>query len=157
MKHTFKEFGAVVLNGEVVEQEGIEKEYTFTLKMKGLKLFEQEYGKPLIKALMGIFKKVDIEKIQSLNEDSNINDLIAESDGMIDEKFIRALACASYVKIEGNEAFNNETTVEELKESFVYDQMLLDMNFMVKILQMAVSAVFEKNRKDNVQNTKRKN
>lgn len=155
MKHTFTEYGVTVVNGELVEQAGIEKEYNFTLKNNGLKLFEQEFGKPLIKALTKILQTVDINKLQSMTEDSDVSDVIIATDGLIDDKFIRALACASYNKIEDNKAINNEQTVEEFKNSFVYDAMLTDIKFITELLNMAVSCIFEETKKQNNQ-SKRK-
>lgn len=155
MKHTFTEYGVTVVDGELIEQSGIEREYNFTLKNNGLKLFEKEFGKPLIKALTQILQQVDVNKLQEMTEESDISDVILATDGLIDDKFIRALACASYNKIENNQAINNEQTVEELKNSFVYDIMLTDIKFITELLNMAVHCIFEENRKQSNQ-SKRK-
>lgn len=154
MKYTFIEKGATIVNGELVEQEGLEKTYTFTLKMNGLKLFEIEYGKPLIKALTKMVKTIDMDTLETL-KDSNKAEALKAIDGLIDIDFIRALACSSYVKIVDNIGYNSEQTVEEFKQLKVNDYCINDIDFIFKILEMAIDCVFEK-QKSNANNDSKK-
>lgn len=149
MKYTFVNDGIAVVNGELIEQDGIEVEYNFTLKMNALKLFEMEYGKPLLKSLMEILRNVDGNRLNEMMDGKAVDtsDGLYLGNALLDEKFIRALACATYVKVEGNEAFNNEMTVEEFKSSFVYDKVVNDADFAMKLITMSCQSILDKKKK----------
>lgn len=156
MKYTFIKDGIAVVNGELIEQEGIEVEYNFSLKMNALKLFEMEYGKPLLKSLMNILKKVDINKLNDLaNGKEDNGEAFTTSEVLMDVDFIRALSSASYVKIVDNVAYNNEVTMQEFKDSFAYDKVINDVNFVTRLLSMAMKAIFE-NKKSEGNSSRKK-
>lgn len=150
MKHTFYETGLTLIDGELVETDPKEVEYNFSLKMSGLKLFEQEYGKPLIKVITKLS-----QEIGSAGETFSQAELLGIVSNF-DEKAIKALACASYIKIANNQLINNESTVEEFKESFAYGILMNDIEFVLDLITMAINQTFEK-KKSNAGNGKAKN
>ena len=126
IKHTFKIPNLVVKDGELVEESTATKTYQFTLLFKGIGLYEEIAGKPLLNALMGAIDP---------------NDQMKSIEKMVDKKFIRDLACASYVKIEGNKFHQNRVTAEEFRKSQVYGMIENDYEFVVKLISMAMECI----------------
>lgn len=148
MKHTFEETSLSVINGEIVETEGEIKEYCFSLRMNGLKLFEEEYGKSLLKTLTKMASTLDLNKLKKVKDDLSFDESILFAEGILEEDFLKALASASYVKIENNQLINNEATLDEFKKSYAYFYLCNDIDFIIKLLEMAFDNVFEKNKKN---------
>ena len=126
-KHTFKIPKLEVTDdGELIQSGNTEVTYTFTLLHKGTGVFEElSGGKPLMSYLTKIKQDSVEETISSF----------------YDKQFIPTLACASYVKIENNKFHNNRATAEEFKKSIVYPHITDDIDFMTKLVEMAVECV----------------
>lgn len=159
IKHTFTETTLAIEDGELVEKVVSEKEYRFSLNMKGLDLFEREYGKPLIKTLTKVIKNVDFATLQDLQEASsqNMGVVMNTIDSLIDADFLKALACSSYISIVDDQPVNNDVTKEKFKETFAYSEMLNDIDFVIKLLNMAIDCVFSKQKKKESGSDSRKN
>lgn len=124
IKHTFKLPKLEIVEGELLENGYSEETYTFTLLHKGIGLFEELSGKPLMSYLATI--NVDDEK--SLEK-------------FLSKDFIPNLACASYVKIEDNKFHNNRATAEEFKKTLAYPRCGEDLEFVKKLTEMAVECI----------------
>ena len=126
IKHTFK-IPRLEVNddGELIEIGDIEETYTFTLLHKGIGIFEEMSGKPLMSYLTNMAAKGEAEMVQEF----------------LDKSFIPNLACASYVKIENGHFHNNRSTAEEFKRSSVYPHVTEDLNFITKLVEMAIDCV----------------
>lgn len=140
--HTFYEEHIAVKDGELVLLDPTEYTMHFSLKMKGTDLFEQEYGKPLFPTITKILASTQVKDPSDLT-DSNIVTLLENSDALLDSKWVKALATACYIKIEGAEAFNNEQTALEFKESPVYSLVASDFEFIGKLLSMAIDCLMD--------------
>lgn len=127
IKHTFTIPNLVVKDGELVVENETSVTYTFTLLYKGLNLFEELAGKPLLNCLVQFAGSDDAEIISK----------------MVDKQLIKDLAAASYIKIEGNKFHNNRATVAEFKKSQVYPIVENDYEFAVSLLSMAMECAFE--------------
>ena len=130
IKHTFKIPNLTVKDGELVEGADTTETYTFTLLFKGVGLYEEIAGTSLLNALMG-----------SLGDGE---DMMKAVEKITDKKFIKDLACASYVKIVGDKFHNNRATAEEFRKSQVYAFLENDYEFVVKLLTMAMECVYDK-------------
>lgn len=130
IKHTFRLPNLTVKDGELVEDKETTVTYTFTLLFKGIGLYEEITGKSLINALLNVVGE-------------NSND-IETAQKILDKKFIKDLACASYVKIDGNRFHNNRATVEEFRKSLVYPHLENDYGFMMELISMAMECVSDK-------------
>lgn len=149
MKYTFIKDDIKFVEGEMIETEGEKVECTFTLKMNALKLFENEYGKPLLKALINILKNTNINSLNAVAEgDETPANALEISELLMDADFIKALASSTYVKIENNQGYNNETTQEEFKQSFMYDICVNDIKFITQLISMSTKAIFDEKKKD---------
>lgn len=126
IKHTFKIPNLVVKDGELVEDKETTVTYQFTLLFKGVGLYEEIAGKPLLNTLMG-FTGAKEEALAKI----------------IDKKLIKDLACASYIKIVGDKFHNNRATAEEFKKSQVYPIIENDYEFIMKLLTMAMECVYD--------------
>lgn len=166
LKYTFVKDTIEVRDGELTIGDPKEITAYFTMKISGISLFEREYGKPLLKTLTDILSRMDGESLKQLQTYADTGEGIAEdriammiglSDGLLDSKFVRALAGASYTKIEGNMPLNTIATMQEFKESEMYDLCLGDYEFIGKLLSMAVDCINAKNKKRSQQQGKRKN
>lgn len=126
IKHTFK-IPKLDLSdeGDLIEVGNIEETYTFTLLHKGIGIFEEMAGKPLISFLTTMAMKDEEEMLHNF----------------LDKSFIPNLACASYVKIENGHFHNNRSTAEEFKKSNVYPHLTEDIDFITKLVEMAVDCV----------------
>ena len=127
-EYTFKLPNLSVKDGKLVENGTSEETYTFTLLHKGFGLYEDLTGKPLMAKLMELTDLDDIEKI-------------------ISKEFISNLACASYVKIEGDKFHNNRATAEEFKKSAVYSKTTEDVGFIRGLISMALECITDTNSK----------
>lgn len=134
IKHTFKLPNLTVQDGELVEDKETTATYTFTLLFKGIGLYEEIAGKPLINSLM-----------DAVGQDENDMQTVEK---IMDKKFIKDLACASYVKIVGDKFHNNRATAEEFKKSQVYPFIENDYEFIIKLITMATECIYDKG-KDN--------
>ena len=127
-EYTFKLPNLSVKDGKLVENGTTEETYTFTLLHKGFGLYEDLTGKPLMAKLM------------ELDNMDNIDNLISKD-------FISNLACASYVKIEGDKFHNNRATAEEFRKSAVFSKTTEDVNFIKGLIQMALECITDINQK----------
>lgn len=128
IKHTFKFPKLSVIDGDLIEDGFTEETYTFTLLHKGIGLYEELAGKPLVASLLeirGDEDEVTEDKIQSL----------------FAHDFISNLACASYVVIDGNKFHNNRATAEEFKKTLAYRRCTEDITFVEKLLNMATECI----------------
>ena len=157
-KHTFYVDQVNLVDGELVIGDPVEYTYTFSLVMKGMDLFEKEYGQPLIKTLTDIVRSTNVKTVEELEHlDDNMDFLLNMSGSILDGKFIKALACASYIKIENGQAINNEMTAEEFKNLPAYDYVTSDFEFLGKMLSMALSCIQDDSGKKKQNQGKRKN
>jgi len=131
IKHTFKLPNLTVKDGELVEDKETTVTYTFTLLFKGIGLYEEIAGKSLLNSLMGVAVSEDEDPMKAVEK-------------IMDKKFIRDLACASYVKIVGDKFHNNRATVEEFKKSQVFPFIENDYEFVVELMTMAMECVYDK-------------
>lgn len=140
IKHTFEIPNLKVENGELVENGTTKETYTFTLLHKGMGLYEELSGKPLMATLV------------------NLKDEGDALEQVISNKFIQDLACASYVKIDGDKFHNNRATVEEFKKTAVFPKVSEDIDFIKKLIQMAMECITEQEeKKRKAKNTDSKN
>lgn len=146
LKYTFTSPELDVINGELVETGINEETYTFTLLFKGIGVFEELANKPLITSLLSI-----------ASADGSVKENAVEQ--MLSKDFISNLACASYVKIEGDRFHNNRATAEEFKKTKAYSQIFKDMGFIEQLLTMAVECVADeqKSKAKTKANTQSKN
>lgn len=128
IKHTFKIPNLVVKNGELVEGSETTATYQFTLLFKGIGLYEELSGKPLLNSLM-----------EAVGEGVTQSELISK---FTDKKLIKDLAAASYIKIDGDKFHNNRATAEEFKKTQVYANIEKDYDFVVQLLTMAMECVY---------------
>ena len=166
LKYTFTKDTIEVVDGELVMGEPKEMTAYFTLKIRGMALFEMEYGKPLLNVISSIIGNLDNESMGEVSayaetgkgiSNAGVSRLIIASEGLLDAKFIRALASASYTKIDQGIPLNTESTLMEFKQSEMYDLCLSDYDFVGDLLGMAVSCLNDNRKKKNQNNTKRKN
>ena len=164
IKYKFYEEQINVVDGELVIGDPIEYECNFTLLIKGFDLFEKEYGKPIMQVLAKIFRDTGIENLDDINKTSAIGNMVKAEETLFDAKFIKALASASYVKIVNSTPVNNEITVQEFKESPVYELITSDMEFVTELMSMTMDCLNRKEEnkkkkieKENLTNKKRKN
>lgn len=164
IKHTFYVEQVSVVDGELVVGDPIEYTYNFTLLIKGFDLFEREYGKPIMQVLTKLFKETGVEDFDNIDKAGTIKNIINANETLFDAKFIKALACASYVKINNSMPINNDITVQEFKESEVYELVTSDLDFITELLSMTLDCLNrkEENKKKkiekiNVTNKTRKN
>lgn len=127
-EYTFNIPNLTVSDGKLVESGSTQETYTFTLLHKGFGLYEDLTGKPLMAKLMELTDLDDIEKI-------------------ISKEFISNLACASYVKIDGDKFHNNRATAEEFRKSAVYSKTTEDVNFIRGLISMALECITDANAK----------
>lgn len=129
IKHTFTIPNLVVKDGELIEGKETTVTYQFTLLFKGIGLYEEIAGKPLLNSLM-----------VAVGDGKDENAVLAK---VLDKKLIKDLACASYIKIDGNKFHNNRATVEEFRKSQVYPIIENDYEFVTKLLSMAMECVYD--------------
>lgn len=136
--YTFFKDNLAVIDGEIVETDPTEYNMSFSLTMKGLELFEDEYETPIVNVLL------------------RDNSFETES---ID--FIRAVACSTYLKIEDGKVVQNEATLKEFKEDFadIYKSCASDAAFKVQLIAMCIECIEDRSKKatKNGSNKKPKN
>lgn len=135
--YTFKVPQLTIEDGKLMEIEAKEETCTFTLLHRGFGLYEELTGKPLMAKLM------------ELSEDS--------PEKMISREFISNLACASYVKIEGNKFHNNRATAEEFRKSAVFSRTTEDVQFVKGLIAMAMECLADVNSMPSKVKTEGKN
>ena len=128
IKHTFTIPSLKVVNGEVKEVGSKTETCTFTLLSKGIGLYEELADEPLMASLL------------KFNKDSE-QDSVGQ---LLDKNFIKNLACASYVKIEGNAFHNNRKTCEEFKKKQFYEKINEDLDFIGELIEMASDCINDK-------------
>lgn len=114
-----------VENGELVEDGYSEETYTFTLLHRGVGIYEELARKPLMSTLMEFDGKNSLDSMEHL----------------LSKDFIPNLACASYVKIEGDKFHNNRATAEEFKKKAIYSKLTEDYDFVQALLEMAMDCI----------------
>lgn len=164
LKYKFYDEQVSVVDGELVIGDPVEYECNFTLLIKGFDLFEKEYGKPIMQVLAQIFRDTGVENLDNIDKANAIGNMVKAEETLFDAKFIKALACASYVKIVNSTPVNTELTVQEFKESPVYELVTSDMEFVVQLMSMTMDCLNRKEEhkkkkieKENLTNKKRKN
>lgn len=125
-EYTFNIPSLTVKDGKLIENGTTEETYTFTLLHKGFGLYEDLTGKPLMAKLMELTSTDDVDKI-------------------ISKEFISNLACASYVKIDGDKFHNNRATAEEFKKSAVFSKTTEDVQFIRGLISMALECITDAN------------
>lgn len=130
LKHKFEVENIGIKDGEIVALDPTIIDCNFSLTIKALELFEEEYGKPIINALFG-----------KNREESTSSD------------FVKALACSSYFIIENNQIIQNQATKESFKNLEIYKTLGSDLSFTTEIVSMALKCVEEETNK-NVENNK---
>lgn len=128
LKHTFVFPKLEVIDGELVETGTNEETYTFTLLFKGIGVFEELANQPLLTSLLSFANADGTVKEEAISR-------------LMSKEFISNLACASYVKIEGDRFHNNRATAEEFKKTKAYSEIFKDMGFIESLLTMAVECV----------------
>lgn len=143
IKHTFKIPNLEIKNGELIEAGYNEETYTFTLLHKGIGIFEEMSGTPL----MAYLADVDTDNMKE-----SIKTLMSKD-------FIPNLASASYVKIEDNKFHNNRATAEEFKKLPVFNHISDDLDFAMDLIQMTLDCMIEnkkaKDKSDSRVNSKK--
>lgn len=135
-KHTFEDAQLVLIDGEVQEVDPVKYEATFSLTTASLLMFEEEYGQPLMTAMTSMIPA------SALKETSNTDFTTDEVLGFLNTKFIRALAAATYLKIENGKIFNNEVSKKEFKESPMNELCLTDFDFIQNIMSLATRCLY---------------
>lgn len=125
LKYTFTVPQIHVEDGELIEGKTKEETYYFTLLHKGIGLYEEMAGEPLISSL------IDVQDVEG-------ETAIARK--VMDSNFLLNLAAASYTKIDGERFHNNRATCEEFKKFPVVNQ-ITDPAFVTQLLQMATECV----------------
>lgn len=156
LKYTFTKENFEVRDGELILGEPTEITAYFTMKISGMSLFETEYGKPLIKTITNVLAHMDSESLKEINEfsqggagmsEESVERYLSVTEGILDSKLVQALASASYVKIDSGIPLNNIATVQEFKESEMYELCLSDFEFIGKLLTMAFQCINKQKRK----------
>jgi hypothetical protein len=126
IKHTFRIPKLTVSGDELIEDGFIEETYTFSLLHKGMGIFEELSGKPLMSYLTDIAS--DGDQMEAINK-------------FLDKNFIPNLASASYVKIVDGKFHNNRATAEEFKKTAVFPRITEDLAFVEELVEMAVDCI----------------
>ena len=134
-KHTFEDSQLVLIDGEVKEVDPVKYEATFSLTTASLLMFEEEYGQPLMTAMTSM---IPASALKSTDVDFTRDEIL----GFLNTKFIRALRCSSYLKIENGKIFNNEASKKEFKESPMNELCLTDFDFIQNIMSLAITCLY---------------
>lgn len=129
IKHTFTIPNLAVKDGELVVEKETTVTYTFTLLFHGTGLYEEISGRPLLNSLMDALGDNGVDQAKALSK-------------FTDKKFIKDLACASYVKIDGDKFHNNRATAEEFRKLQVYNEVEKDYDFIMDLLEMAMECSY---------------
>lgn len=134
-KHTFEDSQLVLIDGEVKEVDPVKYEATFSLTTASLLMFEEEYGQPLMTAMTSMIPQ---SALKNTEEDFTRDEIL----GFLNTKFIRALRCSTYLKIENGKIFNNEASKKEFKESPMNELCLTDFDFIQNIMSLATTCLY---------------
>lgn len=142
-KHIFEEDQLVIIDGEILDADPIKYNATFSLTTASLLMFEEAYGQPLITAMTQLMPSNIITDKEKM--DFSKDDIL----GLLNAKFIRALASACYLKIENGKIYNNNATQTEFKESPMNELCLIDIEFIQKIMGLATRCLSDERNKQN--------
>lgn len=129
LKYIFEIEHYGVQDGEPIELDPTFENYTFSLTLKALELFEMEMGNPLIKYFYG-----DLAKEQESGD------------------FTRALASCCYLDLSNGEVKQNEATVETFKNTEAYKICAGDAFFSIALRSMAIKCFENRSRKSKGRN-----
>ena len=155
IKYKFKLEQVELVNEEPVVTNK-EESYYFSLSHKGFGLFEEEYGKSLLSTLIDKVASLNLTNLKvnesdDENEEVELNeDTIEMLTNIMESKFIKALAAASYIKIENNQVHNNKVTVNEFKSTLAYSKLETDITFINKMLNLAINSLPTEKKKGKV-------
>ena len=149
-KHTFEDAQLVLIDGEVQEVDPARYEATFSLTTASLLMFEEEYGQPLMSAMTSLIPSSALKN--SENTDFTTDEILK----FLNTRFIRALACSTYLKIENGKIFNNESSKREFKESPMNELCLTDFDFIQNIMSLATSCFYSGSVKSTSNNQPKK-
>lgn len=149
-KHTFEDSQLVLIDGEVQEVDPVRYEATFSLTTASLLMFEEEYGQPLMSAMTTLIPQ------SALKGEEGTDFTTDEILNFLNTRFIRALACSTYLKIENGKIFNNESSKREFKESPMNELCLTDFDFVQNIMTLATNCLYSGNAKTSSSNQPKK-
>lgn len=135
IKHTFEFPKIEIVDGELVENGTTSETHTFTFLHKASRIFEELSGKPFMAYLLSL--NIDLNALKSESVSAETVEKILSRD------FINSLACASYVKIDGVKWHNNRATAEEFKKTMAYQKISDDVDFILKLVEMATECIGE--------------
>ena len=99
-------------------------------------MFEEEYGQPLMSAMTSLIPSSALKNGE--NTDFTTDEVLK----FLNTRFIRALACSTYLKIENGKIFNNESSKKEFKESPMNELCLTDFDFIQNLMSLATSCFY---------------
>lgn len=129
LKHTFEIERYGVQDGEVVDLDPEMITCRFSLTIKAMELFEEEYGKPVISVLFG-----------------------GKDGEATSTAFIKALACACYFVIDGSNIKQNQATKEQFKNLEIYESVSSDLAFTSELVGLAVKCIENRVKKSQKNN-----
>lgn len=138
-KYSFEIPQFIVDDGELIETEPKIETYTFTLRFKGLDVYEKLTGRALLPDLA------------SMSSFGNAEDFTKN----LDMAVIKNIAKASYCKIDGDAFHQNLATAEEFSKTQAYSRIGVDTDFMIALLEMAVDCCMNSKAKGGNNNGKK--
>lgn len=140
LKHKFKGYENLVFSeGELKTEIIPETTLNFSLMHNGHKLFEQEYGCSIVSAMTIRGSKVDE---------------IEASRVMLNSKYVQALASATYIDISEKGFTNDEFSIIKFKELQIYNKIINDMDFIMKLTELVTNSMPSENKNKKVTNEK---
>lgn len=131
LKHTFEIERYGVQDGEVVDLDPELITCRFSLTIKAMELFEEEFGKPIITVLFG-----------------------GDPSGIDSSDFIKALACSCYFVLENNTIKQNQATKEAFKNLEIYNTLSSDVAFTADLTGMVYKCIENRTQKSLKNNGK---
>lgn len=128
LKYTFEIPQLIVEDGELIEMGTTQETHTFTMRFKGIDLYEKLTGRPLL------------------------NDLTKTKDGDIDYSIIKDIAKASYIKIDGDSFHNNMVTADEFTKTQAFSKIGYDTEFMKQLIEMVSDCCLSEERNKSIKN-----
>lgn len=116
--------------GKLVIRDSKKETLTFTLLHRGIGIYEEMVGEPLVSSIVGLKGEDREETLKSIN----------------DKEFILNLAAASYVKIENGKFHNNRATAEEFKKIPYVKKYIDDINFVSALYSMAIACIVDEHK-----------
>lgn len=147
VEYTFEEDNIQIVDGEIIICDPKEYSARFMATTKALDLFEQDYGKPMIKTLLDMIASAGISNIEDIKSGID-NGMVG---AMFETRFVKALASSCYFKIANGAFIQNEATAIEFRESPMYNLASNDVDFIVELIQSATNCIFEKQKKKQQQ------